>query len=657
MRETLKFWIFFVLIISAFAVSASEMPVMEDTIALNDRFNFRQSVQFDNDGHIHMTYTGQYDTDGTTREIFYATNQSGQFEVLQLTSNGVDNNFASFAFDKNGNIHIIYLEHETVSNTFQIAYRNSMQGAFSEPIWLTSGFNKASPHIAIGSNNIIHLAYNSYHFTDPNLDDHVYYKTYNFVTGNMGAEVQLGLSNPSSEKETRIAVDSNNHAHIIYRSESSWSGPLKYYNNTGGAMTEYATPVEGNITGPAIAMDNSDNLHIIYRQGNAIHYTLRDAEGDFSPPVLVTPENVGIPTFYRSVDVDEQGRFYFMYQNSVATAPKGFFLVHGLDGQFEEPVLVSAKTDNGYLTLNNTAVAARGDGEVAVTYAASTVRNDDIVCDIFLKHGNIFDPPVSYISVSPRVLDFGENPVGTENTLYVTIENKGFADLTISGAQFSDDNFFTSQELPFVAEPGASFEMPVIFNPFNAGSFESYFTLMSDAANQPALQVQLLASAILVYYNLSFEVLDAAQNPIDDAVITLNNTAYPEGHYLFENTLPGTHHYKVSKSGFLTVEGEAVITTQDKHIAVTLEEGTFINDLTQSAYVRISPNPADSYVSIDSDYVMDLLRIIDFNGSLLSEIKVNGYAATLNVSDWAAGVYVVQIISAHTSSSARLIVR
>ncbi len=653
----LKMLFLFAFAVSALLANASELPVMEDTIALNDRFNFRQSVQFDNNGNIHMTYTGQYDTDGTTREIFYATNQSGQFEVLQLTDNEVDNNFSSFAFDKNGNIHIIYLEHETLSNTFQIAYRNNIHGAFSEPIWLTSGFNKASPHIAIGSNNVIHLAYNSYHFTDPNLDDHVYYITYNFVTGNLGTEVQLGLSNPSSEKETRIAVDSNNHAHIIYRSESSWSGPLKYYNNTGGAMMEYETPVEGNISGPAIVMDNADNLHIVYRQGNAMHYTLRDAEGGFLPPVLATPENVGIPTFYRSVDVDEQGRFYFMYQNSTATAPKGFFLVHGLNGQFEEPVLVSSKTDHGYLTLNNTAVAARGNGEVAVTYAASTVRNDDVVCDIFIKHGNIFDPPVPYISVSPMVLDFGVNPAGTESVLNIFIENKGFADLTVNEALFSDDNFFTGQEFPFVVEQGEVFELPVVFAPLSAGNFEAVLTLKSDAPNQPELQIMLIASSTLVYYNLSFEVLDVAQNPIDDAVVAINNTAYPEGHYHFEDMLPGTYSYEVSKPGYLTVEGEAVVTSEDKHIVVILEEGTFVEEFQQGVQVRIYPNPAENLLHIDAQQQMKTIKAYDSKGTLQAEIRAEHNTALLDVSSWASGTYVLQITFPDRIVSSRFVVR
>ncbi len=42
-----------------------------DTIAWNERFNNRMFAAYDSQGKIHLTYTGHFGTDGSTREIYY----------------------------------------------------------------------------------------------------------------------------------------------------------------------------------------------------------------------------------------------------------------------------------------------------------------------------------------------------------------------------------------------------------------------------------------------------------------------------------------------------------------------------------------------------------------------------------------------------------
>lgn len=65
-------------------------------------------------------------------------------------------------------------------------------------------------------------------------------------------------------------------------------------------------------------------------------------------------------------------------------------------------------------------------------------------------------------------------------------------------------------------------------------------------------QNQTLEIALTPYYIVSFVVTDNQSNPIDDAVVTLNNVSNATGNYVFENIVPGTYSYSVSRAGFIT---------------------------------------------------------------------------------------------------------
>lgn len=71
-------------------------------------------------------------------------------------------------------------------------------------------------------------------------------------------------------------------------------------------------------------------------------------------------------------------------------------------------------------------------------------------------------------------------------------------------------------------------------------------------------------------YQLSFVVLSNAGQPITDAVVTLNGTAYPAGVYVFENQLPGTYTYALSREGYQPVEGTVEIVAENVQLTLVL---------------------------------------------------------------------------------------
>ena len=492
------------LIIATGILKAQNLPFPEDTIAYNDRFNNRQWVQFDQDGNLHITYTGQYGTASHTRDIYYVTNLSGEFVTTQLTETGLDNNYSSFVFDDEGYIHMVYMQYST-SDLYQLKYRNNLDGDFSEPVWITSGDNKATPKIAVGTDNIVHFVYYSFVSGIP---DHALYRTYNLTDGTLGPELQLSVvnSSPSSENDIHVAVDSNNNAHVVFREGSTWGGDLRYFNNVSGTMEEVSTPVSELIEYPVMMMDGDDRMHVLYRRNSdkRMSYFTREPDGAFSNLVAATPPGMGNPAFYRTVDVDDEGRFYFTYQNSIASGPVGFFLVSGYNGVFEEPQLVWNDPEDLYLLRNSSSVAARGDGDVAVLYAPSASREGDIVCDIFMKRGLLFADAEAIIAVSHTSIDFGEVETGTMAEQIITIYNQGALALDF-GLQFSDDVFFSPTNGPTTVPPYGSLELGIVFSPEDEGLYEGTMTIVSNASNEPELEIDLTGEGVDYYAYLDVD--------------------------------------------------------------------------------------------------------------------------------------------------------
>ena len=485
-------------------LEAQTLPFPEDTIAYNNLFNNRQWVQFDDDGFLHITYTGQLGTDSHTRDIYYVTDKSGEFVTTQLTDTGLDNNYSSFVFDDEGFIHMVYMQY-SASDLYQLKYRNNVDGDFSDPVWITSGNNKATPHIAVGSDNIVHFVYYSFVSGVP---DYAYYISYDINTGVIGPEIQLGSqqSGPSGENDIRVAVDSDDYVHIIFRAGSSWGGTLRYFNNTSGSMQEETTPVTESMEYPAMVMDDNDRMHVLYRRNSdkRMAYFTREADGTFSNVVSATPPNIGSPAFFRTVDVDDEGRFYFTYQNSVASGPIGFYMVSGQNGVFEDPILIWDDPEDLYLLRNSSSIAAHGDGDVAVFYAPSASRDGNIVCDIFMKRGLLFADAEAIIEVSHTSINYGEVETGTMAEQIITIYNLGPIPLDY-GLQFSDDVFFSPTDGPTTVPPYGNLNLSIAFYPEDEGLYEGTLTIVSNAFNEPELEIDLAGEGVDYYAYLDVD--------------------------------------------------------------------------------------------------------------------------------------------------------
>lgn len=384
--------LFLVLTFSVYSQPYFNYPI--DTIVKDEFYNYRAMVKYDANGFLHVVNTRQLGTNSATREIFYWTNTSGNFVPFRLTDNNIDDNYSTIGFDEDGKVHIGWARRDG-SNLFQLIYTNNRGtgDTFNIPVWITTGgINKATPYMAVGKgDSSVHFAYLTFPTTGTG---NAFYRKYNYISNQLGPEVLLGTMSPSSENDIQIAVDSSGFVHIAYTTNASAAGGLlKYFTNESGTLAEVQTGVSAMTQYPAITIDKlSNRVLVIYRvdagTDRRIFLITREQGGSFTPPQAITPGGIGRPSFYRSIDTDNSGNLFVTYQNSVAKAPRGFFLVYGKPGfSFSPPVLVFEDSTASYIGRGNNSVTARQNGLITVSFDPTASRNGTVASDIMLKTG------------------------------------------------------------------------------------------------------------------------------------------------------------------------------------------------------------------------------------------------------------------------------
>lgn len=85
-------------------------------------------------------------------------------------------------------------------------------------------------------------------------------------------------------------------------------------------------------------------------------------------------------------------------------------------------------------------------------------------------------------------------------------------------------------------------------------------------------------------YDLTFNVKDNMGNAISDAIVTLNDSAYAAGQYVFTDLSVGLYTYSVAKNGFSSANGTVALTSKDDTVSVTLTDVSGIDRL--SGYIH-----------------------------------------------------------------------
>ena len=436
----------FLILIFTSGFTLAQIQFTQDTIAYNNRFNNRQFAQYNSQGLLRLTYTGGLGTVSSFNELFFVEEDAlGNFSTVNITNNSVDDNYSTLSIDQNDNIHICYESRDP--SIFQVMYINNVSGSFSSPIAITQGgLNKGTPYGKIGPDSVMHFVY--YTFTSGT--DNFYYRGYDLKTSTLTPEVFLSNGEASGDFEASLDVDSNGKVHIAGRSGAGlWSGPLKYFNNTSGTFQEYTTNVTTDINYPRIRIDSDNKVHIVYSSNSRLYY-INNVSGTFSAPAAITP--VGqMPSGIQAMEVDDQNRLFITYQSSQSASGKGFYLLFAENYVFNDTILI-ADLSPGHILRNSSQVITNSNGDIAMLYAESGIRNDTVICDIFMKRGSIYE--IIPVELSSFTATVKEDNIQLYWTTATETNNLGFEIEKINPSK--SENIYDWEKIGFVPGCGTS---------------------------------------------------------------------------------------------------------------------------------------------------------------------------------------------------------
>ena len=191
-------------------------------------------------------------------------------------------------------------------------------------------------------------------------------------------------------------------------------------------------------------------LHI--RASSRLYYT-NNVSGTFTTPVPITPAGQ-LPAGIQSLEIDDQNRLYTTYQSSQSASGKGFYLLFAENEVFNDTILISDLPPE-YVTRNSSQVITKGNGDIAMFYAEGDVRNDTVICDIFMKRANIYNIiPVELVS-------FTANVSGNDVVLnWVTVTETNNSGFEVERSKMANDKNQTGWErIEFVEGNGTTTEI------------------------------------------------------------------------------------------------------------------------------------------------------------------------------------------------------
>ena len=243
----------------------------------NSGESYSPAIATDSNNHIHVVWR---DTVPGNSEIYYkrSTNGGAAWTTKRLTWNLSSSLDPTIAVDTNDHIHVVW--DDSTPGNFEVYYRKSTDGGSSwikKRLTFNSGYSQY-PVIAVDSNNHIHVVWHDY---SPG-NREIYYKQ--STNGGAAWMTTKRLTWNSDDSDSpAITTDTNNHIHVVWWEYTSGNAEIFYNQSTNGGAawtTKRLTWNLGHSRYPAIAADSNNHIHVTwhdYSPGNGeIYYKKKD---------------------------------------------------------------------------------------------------------------------------------------------------------------------------------------------------------------------------------------------------------------------------------------------------------------------------------------------------------------------------------------------
>ena len=231
----------------------------------NSGWSIYPAIAVNTSGHINMVWE---DSTPGNFEIYYKKSTDGGAtwtanQKLTLTSG--TSQFPAIAVNSAGYLHVVWQDN-TLGND-EVYYKKSTDGgatwSASRRLTWNAGYS-THPTIAVNSAGHIHLVW----FDNSPGNYEIYYRKSTDGGATWSASQRLTSTSGSSEFPV-IAVDSAGHIHLVWSDNSLGNYEIYYRKSTNGGATWSAskrlTWTAGISTCPAIAGYSSDYLHVVWQ--------------------------------------------------------------------------------------------------------------------------------------------------------------------------------------------------------------------------------------------------------------------------------------------------------------------------------------------------------------------------------------------------------
>jgi hypothetical protein len=283
------------------------------TIAVSINSNANKLTSGVYDDTITISANGAVNSPQTRSVSLSIAPKGTGWNIETIDSAGYVGRSSHLAIDSNNKIHISYADDGPKGFYTHLKYATNTSGA-----WVTTTLASEDGNgyyigyfndIAIDKNGKIHISYSYYN----NPSNTGYLKYVTNASGTWGTSI---IDNSEAAGSfNSIAIDSNNKVHISYVA----SGNLKYATNVTGSWVISTIDNGGYTRYTSIAIDSNDKMHISYFDANPTNQALKYATNVSGSWDIYTIESnlaENVSNAYTSLAVDNNGKVHITYPHA-----------------------------------------------------------------------------------------------------------------------------------------------------------------------------------------------------------------------------------------------------------------------------------------------------------------------------------------------------
>ncbi len=422
-------------------------------------------------------------------------------------------------------------------------------------------------------------------------------------------------------------------------------GKFAYQVNGSGPVSEVYSPVGS----ARIYPDNStDTFNLEYHidatyapyYATATSYTgITLSAGSGTNEFFFPIANTGT---YNDVSVSliptSQPRPGQIYSNRIAYSNNGLAAASGT---------LAFECDHPWLTIGNISQAG----------AVNTLDPDDLTVIGFSYDFTDLQPgETRYIDLEMNVLPLPNVTIGQVLTNWANVTN-------VANDIDPENNSSTlAQEVTNSFDPNDKSEShggQIGVSQFGPGDYLDYTIRFQNIGTAPAFKVRIEDPLDPKLDEASLIMVDASHNYTMERTASQLTWKFDDilllGQQQNEAQSKGYVHFRIKPKAGYTV-GDIIENTAEIYfdgnpgIATNTVETEFVNLLGNPQFdtenVRIYPNPADTALQVHTDQALQNIRITDMLGNIVLQKNAVGNEATLDVSAFGAGMYVIEVTTA-----------